>query len=121
MLADWCASFRQFVLLALVTLALVATGFAHRMPTQASTALELALASGFAVSDLCNGGETGEGHAGPNCLACQIAGAADLPASLGDLLDIELVLLARITAPRESRLVRPVLDRANSPQAPPVA
>lgn len=44
---------RRMALLVLVTVALVATGFAHRMPTPDSQALEIALANGLTAADLC--------------------------------------------------------------------
>ena len=112
---------RRMALLVLVTVALVATGFAHRMPTPDSQALEIAMANGLTAADLCGDTAPGQTHADQNCLACQIAGTADLPATLGELQDLELVFLTTITAPRESRLVARVLDPSNSPQGPPVA
>lgn len=112
---------RRMVLLAILTLALVATGFAHRMPDKNSQALELALASGLTAADLCGDAVPGSSHGKQDCQACQISGTADLPHGLGDLQDLDLVFLATITAPRESRLVARVLDPSNSPQGPPVA
>ena len=107
--------------MALVTVALVATGFAHRMPSPDNRAMELALANGLTAADLCGDTSPGQPHADPHCLACQIAGAADLPPDLSGLQDLDLVFLATIAAPRESRLVARVLDPANSPQGPPAA
>ena len=112
---------RQLALLVLVTIALVATGFAHRMPSPDSQAIELALANGLAAADICGDTAPGQTHADQTCLACQIAGTADLPAVLGEPRDIDLVFLTTINAPRESRLVSRVLDPANAPQGPPVA
>ncbi|MBL9053299.1 MAG: hypothetical protein JNN02_06170 [Tabrizicola sp.] len=112
---------RKWALMALLTVALVATGFAHRMPSQEDQALELAVANGLTAADLCGDTTPGKAHAGPHCLACQIAGTADLPPDLSDLQDLDLVFLATISAPRESRLVARVLDPANSPQGPPAA
>lgn len=108
-------------LLALLTLGLVATGFAHRMPSPDSQALELALANGLTAADLCGDTVPGQPHADPHCLACQIAGTADLSSAMGDLQKLELVFLSTISAPRESRLAPRVLDPANTPQGPPVA
>ncbi|CAN1572858.1 hypothetical protein MCELHM10_03397 [Paracoccaceae bacterium] len=109
------------LLMVALTVALVATGFAHRMPSTADQSLALALANGATLADLCADGEAGDPHDGPECLACQIAGAADLPPALGDLQQLELVFLATVTAPRESRTPLRVLDPSNAPQGPPTA
>ncbi len=91
------------------------------MPSPDSQALELAMANGMTAADLCGDKAPGKPHADPHCLACQIAGTADLPAALGDLQKLDLVFLATVAAPRESRLVPRVLGPANTPQGPPVA
>lgn len=121
MLGKAFLSLHRVLLLAALTVALVATGFAHRTPSAADQALVVALANGATLADLCADGEAGDQHQGPGCLACQIAGAADLPPMPGDLQRLDLVFLATVTAPRESRVALRVLDLSNAPQGPPTA
>ena len=109
---------QRALFLVALTVALVATGFAHRTPSAADQSLALALANGATLEDLCADGDQ---HQGPGCLACQITGAADLPPVRGDLQKLELVFLATVTAPRESRTSPRVLDPANAPQGPTTA
>jgi hypothetical protein len=108
-------------LFALVTLALVATGFAHRMPAPQDDALALALASGFSLADICGDDLGGTDHGGGDCLACQITGSADLPPAHLPLIDLELAFHAAVVAPRETAALPAVLGPANQPQGPPVA
>lgn len=111
----------RMVLLAVLTLALVATGFAHRSPAADDQTLAAMAAFGATAADICGElGQTG-GHADPLCQACQIVGAADLPTLAGDPMPAALVLLAEVAAPRESRRIPRVLDPARSPQGPPLA
>ncbi len=121
MLAKAIMTLNRALLLVALTVALVATGFAHRLPSAADQSLVLALANGATLADLCADGEAGDQHSGPGCLACQIAGSTDLPPALGDLQKLELVVLATVTAPRESRMPLRVLDPSNAPQGPPTA
>lgn len=111
---------RALLLLAL-TVALVATGFAHRLPSAADQSLAVVLANGATLDDLCADGGAGDQHQGPGCLACQIAGAADLPPASGGLHKLELVFLAAVIAPRESRAFSRVLNLSHAPQGPPTA
>ena len=112
---------RQIVLLAVLTLALVATGFAHRAPSADEPTLAAMTAAGASLADLC--GELGQPgrHADPLCQACQIAGGADLPPPAGALVPADLALVAASPAPRENRRVAKVLDPARTPQGPPLA
>jgi hypothetical protein len=111
---------RALVLLAL-TVALTATGFAHRMPSAQDGAVAFAIANGVTLADLCAGDLDGDGHRDPHCMACQIAGSADLPPATPGLIDLELAFVASVIAPSESRAVARVLDPSHTPQAPPVA
>ena len=121
MLVKPLLSLHRVVLFAALTLALVATGFAHRMPGAQDEAVAYAVANGLSLADLCGGDFGDAGAHAPPCLACQIAGSADLPPASGHLIRLELAFHARIIAPRESRAVAAVLDPAHTPQGPPVA
>jgi hypothetical protein len=114
-------SLHRVALLVALTVALVATGFAHRMPSGQDEAVTYALANGLSLTDLCSGDLDGDGQRDPHCMACQIAGSADLPPASPGLIDLEVAFVARVIAPRESRAVARVLDPAHTPQAPPVA
>lgn len=110
---------RRIVLLAVLVLSLVATGFAHRMPDADEDTIAAMAAAGASLADLC--GELGQSrHADPLCQACQIAGGADLPPEPGRLEPARLVLVAAIAAPRESRRIPRVLDLSRTPQGPPL-
>lgn len=121
MLGKAIKTLQRALLLVALTVAPVATGFAHRVPMAADQGLALALANGATLDDLCADAGAGDRHSGPGCLACRIAGAADLPPAQGDLRKLDLVAVAEVTAPRESRIVPPVLDPSNAPQGPPTA
>jgi hypothetical protein len=111
----------RLALLVTLTVALVATGFGHRMPAPQDEALAFALANGATLADFCGDDVDGDGVRDPHCLACQIAGAADLPSGTQSLIDLELAFVAATVAPRESRALARVLDPANAPQGPPAA
>ncbi len=121
MLGHATDTLHRALLLVALTVALVATGFAHRLPSATDQSLAVALANGATLADLCDEGNAGDQHQGPGCLACQITGTADVPPALGDLQKLELVFLATVSAPRESRISPRVLDPSNTPQGPPTA
>ncbi|MEZ5796772.1 MAG: hypothetical protein R3D63_04335 [Paracoccaceae bacterium] len=111
---------RLFILVA-VTVALVATGFGHRMPTENDAALQAYVLAGGDLGDLCADTE-GDGlpdHG--DCPVCHIVATVDLPASNLTLHDADLAFVAEVVAPRESRAVRNVLDPARGMRAPPLA
>ncbi len=116
-------------LFALVTLALVATGFAHRMPSvqdaaqeQAQVeALAFALATGASLADICGDDRGGASHGSADCLACQITGTADLPPAARLLIDLDLAFHAAVIAPRETVALARAQGPAHQPQGPPVA
>ena len=121
MMRDAVLSLRRLVLLAVLSLSLVATGFAHRMPSTDDAALAAYAMSGGDLADLC-GDLDGDGlpdHG--DCPACQIAGSADLPPNALTLRDADLAFVAKVFAPRESRALRMVLDPARGLRAPPLA
>jgi len=111
----------RMALLAVLTLSLVATGFAHRLPNAEDQTVAAMLASGAALSDICGELAGTPRHADSLCQACQIAGGADVPPLTGAVVPAALVLVAEVTAPRESRRIARVLDPARTPQGPPAA
>lgn len=122
MLTQTLHQLHRLALLVTLAVALTATGFAHQIagPDQAA-AQAFALANGATAADLCGDGTFGDSHADARCLACQIAGTADLPAKSGALADLEFAFLSRSPAPRESRAVARRLNLSHAPQGPPVA
>jgi len=112
---------QRALLLVALTVALVATGFAHRMPSAGDQSLVLALANGATLEDLCAEGGAGDEHSGPSCLACQIAGAADLPPVQGALIDLELADVTTIIALQETSALARASNLAHRPQGPPAA
>lgn len=121
MLARALHRLHQTVLLTVLTVALIATGFGHRMPTAEDNALTAVLLAGGTAADFCGDLAPMGKHADANCQACQITAAADLPPAITDLQDLDLVFLAEVTAPRESRAPVHIFDPARPAQAPPVA
>jgi hypothetical protein len=114
-------SLQRLLVLAALTVALVATGFAHRLPSADDAALQAFLLTGGDLADLCSDAD-GDGRADhDDCPACQIAGGADLPPATLRLRDADLVFVATIVAPRESRAVRRILDPSRGLRAPPLA
>ncbi len=115
----------RMALFALVTLALVATGFAHRMPVPQEAAqdeaLAFALATGISLGDICGSDPGGAAHGGADCLACHITGSADLPPAALPLIDLDLAFHAAVIAPRETRALARAQGPAHRPQGPPVA
>lgn len=112
-------------LFALVTLALVATGFAHRMPSAQDeardAALAFVLATGASLADICGDDPGGDTLGKVDCLACQITGAADLPPAIMSLIDLNLAFHAAVIAPRETVALARAQGPAHRPQGPPVA
>ncbi len=109
------------VLLVVLAVALIATGFAHRMAAPQDEALAFAMANGIGLADICADLPGGSLKGGAPCLACQIAGTADLPPAQAALIKIELAFVARVIAPRQALSLHPVLDPAHGPQGPPAA
>ena len=109
----------QAVLMLILTVSLTATAFAHRMPSPGDGVLALALANGMTLADLCDGDLDGDAQRAGHCATCQIASAPGLPATATALIDLQITLLARVVAPRESRVLARILDPARSPQGPP--
>lgn len=112
---------RRTVLLAVLTLALVATGYAHRLPGPGDQAAAAMLLAGASAADICGDLGSPGRHADPLCQACQIAGGAAVPEHGGAVHPAALVLVAAVSAPRESRQTARVLDDARPAQGPPFA
>lgn len=111
----------RMVLLAVLALALVATGFSHRAPNADDEALAVFLAVGGSTSDLCGDHGPATGHADRLCQACQIAGGADLPPEPGMPQRLRLTVGTTTVAQGESRHFARILNPAHGPQAPPIA
>jgi hypothetical protein len=109
------------LLLVALTIALVGTGFAHRVTAADDQVLAFMLATGATAADICDDGTPVDDHRGLSCLACQIAGGADLPPGNSAALPLDLASAARIAVAQQGvpRLHR--LDHSHAPQAPPVA
>ena len=120
MMRDLRLSLQRALVLVALTLALVATGFAHRMPSVNTAELQAFVLAGGDLAELC-GDFDGDGRPDHgDCPACHISAGADLPGQTVLPRDADLVFIARITAPRESRVVRAVLDPARGLRAPPL-
>ncbi len=112
---------KGLALVALLTVALVATAFAHRLPSPQDQALQAYVASGGLMADLCTEpGEEGS-HPSSDCPACQIASNLLPPMTAPALRKADLVFVATVVAPRESRALRHLPDPAHSSQSPPLA
>lgn len=120
MLVRLVHSLHRVLILAALTVALVGTGFAHRIAMPQDDVLAFAVANGFSPADIC-GDAMGGLHVGTDCQACQIAGAADLPPLTGERIDLELAFHAEVVAPLEIRGLMHDIDPAHRPQGPPVA
>lgn len=108
----------RMALLALLTLALVATGWAHRVPEASGEALAFMAATGATAADFC--GEVGGGkRADPLCQACQIAGGADLPPRAGVVRLLAMQAGDCALRPQDGVVLARVLDLSRTPQGPP--
>jgi hypothetical protein len=119
MLALALIRLHRLFLLVTLAVALTATGFAHRMPTDPD-AVAFALATGATLDDFCGDGPDGA-TTDRGCLACQITATADLPPTSATLIDLQLAFHAQVIAPRANRALQRVLNPARTPQGPPVA
>jgi hypothetical protein len=104
-----------------LTVALAGTGFAHRLSVVEDQALSFVLATGASLADICDDAIPGSDHQGADCLACQIAGSADLPSLQGMRIDLDLAHHAAVIAPHAAQALVRVADPAHRPQGPPVA
>lgn len=113
--------FSGLALVAALTLALVATGFGHRAPSAGDQLLAAYALAGGDLADLC-GDIDGDGVADRgDCPACHISANAALPENAPALRRADLIHVATVVAPRESRALRVVRDPARGKRAPPLA
>lgn len=103
----------------LVVLAAAGLGFAHRAPSAQDARLEAVALAGFVAADLC--GDLPAAAHGTDCPVCHLVGAIPVPGADAAEIRAELRLLAVLSAPRESRAIRPVRDPALGLRAPPFA
>jgi hypothetical protein len=111
----------RFALVVAFAIALIATGFGHRIPSQADAAVEAYVLAGGDLADLCAGADVDGLPDHGDCPACHIVATAELPEASLTLHDADLVFVAKVVAPRQSRAVRMVLDPARGMRAPPLA
>ena len=109
----------RLAFVALLAVATAASAGAHRSAVLGDAALAAFLASGGTLSDICNDGERPAHQSVPSCEACQVMGAALLPAP---------VVVRRAVDARPEPLVFPVVPvsaiptfgrRAGLTRAPP--
>ena len=118
MLRHGVPSWIGLALVAMLTVALVATGFAHRMPSAAQEAFVMA---GGELADLC-GDEDGSGAGAlGDCFACHVTAAVILPDAALSIRDADLTFVAEVIAPRESRALRHLDDPTRASRGPPLA
>lgn len=114
-------AFRRLWLIALLSIALVATAFAHKIPTASDLALDAYVLAGGSMADLCGDGDGDGAMAHRDCQACSIIGTAMLPDAPQAVTRVNYAYVATIVAPRAARAIRTVLDPARAMRAPPLA
>ena len=111
---------KQFLLVVVLAVAFVASGLSHRMPSPDDVALQSFILAGGDVADLCVDADGDGLTAQMDCPACHIKTAADLPKMEQVVRIADLVFVAKVVAPCESRALRMVLDPARGLRAPPL-
>lgn len=121
MVAAALTRLKGMVLLAVLTVALVATGFGHRLPSFQDAALEAYVSAGGVLADLCaeDGGKGGAAHV--DCPVCHVVANLGPVPCRARISDADLILVATVVAPRESRALRHLPDPSRSSQSPPLA
>ena len=112
---------RGAALIALLTVALVATAFAHRLPSPSDIAIEAYALAGGDISHICGDGGADGKAMHPDCPVCHIVGSVMLPDTSQSVVRVNYVFVATVIVPRESRAIRTVLDPARGMRAPPLA
>ncbi len=111
---------QRLAFLAVLSIALVATGFVHRLPTANEVVVDAYVLAGGDLADLCAEGGADKHVSHRDCVACTTASIADLPAAVSSAHDADLAFVAEVVAPRASRAVRAVSDPARGLRAPPL-
>lgn len=116
-----CRIIHRMILITAMSLALVAAGFVRPAPTAGDAVLHAYLLAGGSVAELCadTDGDGLPDH--DDCPTCRLVAPATVPQVMPALRDADLVFVARVVAPRESRAVREVLDPARGTRGPPFA
>ncbi|WP_106472571.1 hypothetical protein [Pukyongiella litopenaei] len=104
-----------------MSVALVATAYAHRIPNASDIAIEAYVLAGGDIANICGDPGSDNTVAHPDCPACRIAGSVLLPDAPQSMTDIDFVFVATVVAPRERRAILTVLDPARGMRAPPLA
>ncbi|MDZ7907386.1 MAG: hypothetical protein U5N10_03560 [Gemmobacter sp.] len=112
------------VMVWMVAISLLMTGFAHRPVLNASQIDQAVYLAelGLTLADLCaEPGDGDEGMAMGDCPACHLAGSILLPESVASLLDIELRTSAALIVPAEEHVFGRTTNPATPVRAPPLA
>ncbi len=115
---------RQHLTAILLTLvlgvAVLLSGFAHKMPAAQDTALASFVMAGGDLADICN--DSGKTHQMPGgCDACRLVGAAVLAEPVLCPVAVERVIAATILIPAQTHAARAPRDPALGGRAPPLA
>jgi hypothetical protein len=125
MLLNLSLALFRTVMVWMVAISLLASGFAHRpmldMPASSAQAMELA-EMGLTLADICAepGGDDGSMAMG-DCPACHLSASILLADPVASLVDIELRTAAAILVPAETRGFGRTTNPATPVRAPPLA
>lgn len=108
----------------MVAISLLASGFAHQpLLTAAQIDQAVYLAElGLSKADLC--AEPGDEDGGMNmgdCPACHLSASVLLPEPVANFIDIELLTVAAVLVPAETRIFGRPTNPATPVRAPPLA
>jgi hypothetical protein len=112
-------SLSGLVLMVLLTAALAPTGFGHHLPNQEDRISQAYAQAGFDLADICGDGTSDGSASSGDCPVCHIVGAALPPPAGLSLHDADLIFVAKLVAPRESKALQRVRDPALGLRAPP--
>lgn len=119
MLCYALSTLHRVLLLAALTVALTATGFAHRVPSPQDGALAFALANGADTSDFCGGSPGTDPDMSGHCPACQITASGELGRGADRVVALQPAVRGKVVAPRQTIALRRILDPSHGPQGPP--
>ncbi|TKA97729.1 hypothetical protein FAZ78_04605 [Cereibacter changlensis] len=109
-----------FLLTLALGVAVLFSGFAHKMPALQDGDLAAFVLAGGDPSDICDTGGDMEMD-GAGCDACRLVGAAVLPDPAMTMVAVERVFAATVLIPSETRAARAPRDPALGERAPPLA